>query len=330
MLIDDVTIRVKAGNGGRGAVAFQRNMMSLGPTGATGGHGGSVYLEGVSDLAALNHFRNRKEFNAMNGGEGRGQFRDGANGENLVLMVPVGTVAHNLDSSADQEVIRIGERLLVAAGGKGGKGNFHFRSSRNTSPKQFQLGLPGEHFTLRLELKLIADVGLIGLPNVGKSSLLNELTSAQAKVANYAFTTLEPNLGAYHGGLIIADLPGLIEGASKGKGLGDKFLRHIERTRVLFHLVSAEAEDVVRDYKTIRQELGEYRTELLDKPEYVFLSKSDAVPAAELKSKLAALRRRNSHAAAISIIDPASLEQVRKILNQLAQAKQVKREVVSD
>ena len=149
-------------------------------------------------------------------------------------------------------MLKIGERILIAKGGKGGKGNFHFRSSRNTTPKQFQTGLPGENFTVKLELKLIADVGFIGLPNAGKSSLLNELTKAKSKVANYPFTTLEPNLGAYYE-LIIADIPGLIEGASAGKGLGIKFLRHIERTKILFHLISAESENPTKDYKIIKK-----------------------------------------------------------------------------
>ena len=165
---------------------------------------------------------------------------------------------------------------LIAKGGKGGKGNWFFRSSINTSPKQFEEGKPGEYFELRLELKMIADVGFIGLPNVGKSSLLNELTKANAKVANYPFTTLEPNLGVYYD-LILADIPGLIEGASTGKGLGIKFLRHIERTKVLFHFVSADSADPIKDYKTVRTELEAYNKLLLEKPEYIFLSKSDVV-----------------------------------------------------
>ena len=183
------------------------------------------------------------------------------------------------------EVLKIGERILAAKGGLGGKGNFHFRSSTNTSPKQFQEGLSGEYSTVRLELKLIADVGLIGLPNAGKSSLLNELTKAKSKVANYPFTTLEPNLGAYYE-LIIADVPGLIEGASVGKGLGIKFLRHIERTKILFHLISAESENPAKDYKIIKKELETHNKELAEKTEYVFLSKSDTLPQEEIKRKL--------------------------------------------
>jgi GTP-binding protein len=236
MLIDDVEIKISAGDGGKGAVAFNKNLMNLGPVGGRGGNGGSVYFEGVSDLSALNQFRFKKDLRAEKGEDGRGQFRDGAAGKDLVLKVPVGTVIHNLDRKTDFEIIKIGEKVLGALGGHGGKGNFLFRSARNTSPTEFQYGLPGENFKIRLELKLIADVGFVGLPNVGKTSLLNKLTRASGKVANYPFTTLEPNLGVYYD-LILADIPGLIEGASSGKGLGIKFLRHIERTRVIFHFI---------------------------------------------------------------------------------------------
>ena len=274
MIIDDVIIKVKAGDGGRGAVAFNKNAMSLGPTGGSGGNGGNIYLESVSDLSALNQFRNKKDLVAKNGENGRDQFRDGISVKDLIFKVPVGTVINNLTSGATQEIIKIGERALVAQGGHGGKGNFLFRSPRNTSPKRFQFGLPGEYNTLHLELKLIADVGFVGLPNAGKSSLLNELTGARSKVANYPFTTLEPNLGAYYD-LILADIPGLIEGASHGKGLGIKFLKHIERTKILFHFISAESKNLTLDCKTIRKELGAYNKELLEKEEYLFISKSD-------------------------------------------------------
>ncbi|MCX6737119.1 MAG: 50S ribosome-binding GTPase, partial [Candidatus Parcubacteria bacterium] len=195
MLIDDVTIKIKAGDGGRGAVSFNKNIMSLGPTGADGGNGGSIFLQGVSDLGILNQFRYKKELFAQNGENGKNQFNDGFNGENLILKVPVGTLVHNLSTGKEFEIINIDQREIVAKGGRGGKGNLKFRSSINTSPTQFQEGLPGEGWDLRLELKLIADIGFIGLPNVGKSSLLNRLTNAKSKVANYPFTTLDPNLG---------------------------------------------------------------------------------------------------------------------------------------
>ena len=322
MLIDDVTIRVSAGNGGTGKVAFDKNKMAIGPAGASGGRGGSIYFEGVSNLSALNQFRFKKELSAGSGKDGKGQYCDGPDAEDLVLKVPVGTVVHNLDSAEDKEIVKIGERILAAKGGRGGRGNFHFRSPINTSPTEFEYGKPGESFNVRLELKLIADVGFVGFPNVGKSSLLNELTRAQSKVANYPFTTLEPNLGVYYD-LILADLPGLIEGASRGRGLGIKFLRHVERTRILFHFISAESEDPIKDYKVIKKELGEYNTELADKPEYLFLSKSDAVSAEDVADKLKKLKKLNPKAMAISILDDKSLEAVQKMLNKIIDEKTV-------
>lgn len=210
--------------------------------------------------------------------------------------------------------------MLIVKGGRGGKGNFHFRSATNTSPKQFQEGLPGDLFTARLELKLIADVGLIGLPNAGKSSLLNELTMAKSKVANYPFTTLEPNLGVYYE-LILADIPGLIEGASVGKGLGIKFLRHIERVKIIFHLISAESENPAKDYKIIKNELKIYNKELLKKTEYVFLSKSDTLPAEEIKKKIVALKKISKNIFPVSVYDWNSLEKVKEILNKIKSEK---------
>lgn len=316
MLIDEVRIKVSAGRGGKGAVAFSHIMMSLGPTGGSGGKGGDVYLEAVADLGALRHFRTKKSFAAENGLTGRSAFRDGRMGDNLVLVVPRGTVARDLISSKEYELTKLGERVLVAAGGKGGKGNFQYRSSRNTSPKQSQPGLPGEAAELVLELKLIADVGLIGLPNIGKSSFLNEVTSAKSRVANYAFTTLEPNLGSYNG-LILADIPGLIEGASSGRGLGVKFLRHIERTRILFHFVSAESADPLTDYKIIRAELGAYRKALLEKTEYIIVSKSDAVSDERLREIMHALRPAKREVLAISIYDSEQMTAARKLLDTI-------------
>lgn len=324
MLIDDVKIKVKAGHGGHGAVAFNKNLMSLGPVGGSGGRGGSIYAESVSDLSALNQFQHKKEFEAENGLYGHDQFRDGHNGKDLTLKVPVGTVVHNLTNATEKEITQIGEQVTLAKGGVGGKGNFHFRSPTNTTPKQFQPGLPGEEFEFRLELKLIADVGFIGFPNVGKSSLLNELTNAQSKVANYPFTTLEPNLGVYYE-LILADIPGLIEGSSSGKGLGIKFLRHIERTKTLFHFVSAESENPIEDYKIIRKELGAFNKTLLKKPEYLFLSKSDMTSPIEIKKKLASLKKINPKTIAISIYDDKSLEAVKKILNAVKTKKIAKK-----
>ncbi len=342
MIIDDVTITVAAGNGGDGVVRFNKTKMSLGPTGANGGNGGDVYLQGVSDLTALKQFRFKKEIKADDGGVGQNQLHDGANAEDTMLLVPVGTVAtySNVNStspppphraSAGQgkpvawegkivEITHIGQTELIAKAGRGGKGNFLFRSATNTTPMQSEKGKPGESFTLHLQLKMIADVGFIGLPNVGKSSLLNELTRASAKVANYPFTTLEPNLGVYYE-LILADIPGLIEGASEGKGLGIKFLKHVERTRVLFHLVSAESENPLQDYKTVRTELEAHNPLLLKKPEYVFLSKTDTVSKETIDAIQASFKKIGKDTQAISIIDPESLNQVKKILNQVIAEK---------
>lgn len=320
MLIDDITIQVASGSGGRGAVAFNNVKMHRGPAGGSGGKGGDVYLEGVADLSILERLRFKKQFQAEDGGNGQPQFRDGRAGKDLVIFVPVGTVIHNLTVKEDAEIVKIGQKLLVARGGLGGRGNFLFRSGHNVSPTQFQGGRPGESFDLRLELKLIADVGFVGLPNVGKSSLLNELTNAKSKVANYQFTTLEPNLGVYYE-LVFADIPGLIEGASSGRGLGIKFLRHVERTRILFHLLSADSSHPVRDYKTVRRELGKYNKALLKKPEYMFISKSDTLDKKKQKNLLAKLKKLNSKAQVISIYDYDSMEKVKKILNKLIKEK---------
>lgn len=322
MLIDDVKIRVKAGDGGRGIATFSKVKMTFGPTGGDGGRGGSVYFEGVSNLNALHQFRYKKELLAENGKNGKGGFNDGTDGKDLFLKVPVGTIIHNLSLKEDIEIISIGGRLLIAKGGKGGRGNFKFRSSTNTTPQEFEEGSLGQEYELRLELKMIADVGFVGLPNVGKSSLLNELTQAKSKVANYPFTTLNPNLGAYYG-LILADIPGLIEGASSGKGLGIKFLRHIERTRTIFHFISSESKDPLADYKIIRKELEAYNKELLLKPEYVFLAKSDLLSEKDIKKKIALLKKTGKEVLAISIIDEKSLKFVEELLREIIRQKQV-------
>ena len=320
MLIDDITIEVSSGKGGRGAVAFNNAKMERGPAGGNGGRGGNVFIEGVSDLSALNRLRFKKKFQADDGQDGRAQFSDGTTGKDFTLQVPIGTVIHNLKTGTKHEVIKVGEKTLWAKGGNGGKGNFLFRSGRNVSPTQFQFGLPGESAKLRLELKMIADVGFVGLPNVGKSSLLNELTASKSKVANYHFTTLEPSLGVYYT-LILADIPGLIEGASTGKGLGIKFLKHVERTKTLFHFISADAEKPETDYKTIRKELGAYNKELLKKPEYLFISKSDSLPAKDIKKLVTKLKKLNPKVLPISIYDFDSMEKVKKILNKIAKDK---------
>jgi len=274
----------------------------------------------VSDIGALSQFRGKKELVAEDGQDGKPQLHDGEDGKDIILKVPIGTLVHNLSTGEDSEIISIGQQILIAKGGRGGKGNFKFRSSTNTSPTQFQEGLPGEEYELRLELKLIADVGFVGLPNVGKSSLLNELTNAKSKVANYPFTTLNPNLGAYYE-LILADVPGIIEGASDNKGLGIKFLRHIDRTKTLFHFISAESSDPVKDYQIIRNELGAYSKKLLDKVEYIFLSKSDLLDKNKIKEKLNQLKKIGKEAIPISILDDESIKHVEKILRDVIKQK---------
>lgn len=320
MLIDDVTVQISGGKGGDGIVGFSKTRLTLGPTGGNGGPGGDVYLEGINDISALQQFKFTKEFKAEDGGVGTTRLNDGPRGKDLILKIPVGTVVTNLDTGEVHEVTQAGEQIMVAHGGYRGRGNFHFRASTNTSPKEFEEGKDGESFRFRLELKMIADVGLVGLPNAGKSSLLNALTGAHSKVGNYSFTTLEPHLGAYYG-LILADVPGLIEGASEGKGLGDKFLRHIERTRQIFHLVSAESDDVVRDYNIIRAELEAFNSELTKKTEQLFLSKMDMVTEDEAAEKLKKLKKCNSNALAISVIDDARMKVVKKLLAQIIDTK---------
>jgi GTPase len=321
MLIDEVKVRITAGHGGDGSASFNKNLMTLGPVGGNGGNGGSVYLEGVSDLSALNQFRFQKEIKADDGQEGRSQFRDGHNAQDKVLKIPVGTVVYDLKKRKKFEIDKVGQRVLLLRGGQGGKGNFHFRSSTNTTPKEFQPGRPGGSRDFRFELKMIADAGFVGLPNVGKSTLLNHLSNAKSKVANYEFTTLEPNLGVYNG-LILADIPGLIAGASSGKGLGIKFLRHVERTKTLFHFIAADSVDPVGDYKIIRGELGKYNKNLLNKPEHILISKSDLISEQDIDLIVLKLAEFNKKVVSISVNQADSLLEVQKILDVLIQEKQ--------
>jgi len=298
-------------------VAFDKVMMSLGPTGGRGGNGGSVYFEGVSDVFALNKYRHMKEHYAPDGKNGRGNRSDGPNGPDLILTVPVGTVLHDVNSDRSREITEVGQKILAAKGGIGGRGNFFFRSGSVTSPTKFELGKPGETLELSIELRLIADVGLIGLPSAGKSSLLNELTAANAKVAAYHFTTLEPNLGVMDG-IILADIPGLIEGASAGRGLGIKFLRHIQRTKVLLHCLSLESDDLTRDYNVIRQELASYDPKLIEKKELVILTKNDLVPEKELKKRIKQLKIK-SEIVTVSIHNLEDLEKLKQKIFTLLQ-----------
>ncbi|HRT40349.1 MAG TPA: GTPase ObgE [Candidatus Woesebacteria bacterium] len=276
MLVDEVQITIKAGDGGDGLVHFYSDRFRPhgGPDGGNGGRGGDVYFEAVNDILRLKRFRAGKFYEAPKGGNGGPNKRAGADGQDLVLTIPVGTVA-TYDNGTQVEFLQAGERKLMARGGRGGRGNFCFRSATNQTPKQAEAGQKTEKKKLFLQLKLIAQVGLIGLPNAGKSTLLNELTRARAKVADYPFTTLEPNLGVLQSGVIIADIPGLIEGAAAGKGLGVKFLKHIERTNLLVHCLSAESTDWQKDYNIVRRELANYSSALAVKPEIIVITKSD-------------------------------------------------------
>ena len=316
MLIDEVKIKLRGGRGGDGCVAFNKNKGEKGPTGGNGGNGGNIYLEGTSNLTALNKFRFKKEFSAEDGVAGKNKILEGRRGKDLILKVPTGTVAHNLDTKRDVEIIRNKEKILITKGGKRGRGNYFFRSSTNTTPKEFEEGKRGEEFDFLLELRLIADVGFIGLPSVGKSSLLNVLTKADVKVAAYPFTTLEPNLGDFYG-LIIADIPGLIEGASSGKGLGIRFLRHIKRTRVLIHFISSESENLLEDYQTIKNELQKYELKLARKREYIFLTKTDLISEKEIKKKIKELKKINPNVLGASVYDKESVERVKELLGKI-------------
>lgn len=320
MLIDDITIKISAGKGGDGVVGFDKNKFALGPTGARGGNGGNVYFIATDDIGALRAYRHQKKFVAENGKIAGYNLRDGRKGRDLELRAPIGTVIENLTTGKKVELKKMDEKILILKGGLGGRGNWFFRSPGNTTPQEFETGKPGEFGNFHLELKLIADIGLIGFPNVGKSTFLNIVTAAKSKVANYPFTTLEPYLGSYYG-LIIADIPGIIKGASEGKGLGAKFLRHIERTKNLFHFVSAESTDPVADYRAIRQELKKHNPELIQKSEYVFLSKADTINPRETKKKLALLKKENPNTLPLSSIDDKNIEQVKKILNEIKDNK---------
>lgn len=323
MLIDEAQIKVSAGKGGDGKVNFHREkfVSKGGPDGGDGGRGGDVYLVGVEDVMALGKYRFEKDFKAFDGKPGGKNRMSGISGKDLEIRMPVGTVVTDQGEGETWEVRTVGERILIVKGGKGGRGNWHFKSATHQTPMEFEEGKPGQERTLFLELRLIANVGLIGLPSVGKSSLLNVLTKANVKVAPYHFTTLEPNLGAMDG-LILADLPGLIEGAHKGKGLGIKFLKHIKRTKIIVHCLGADSEDILRDYKTIRKELGEYDKDLLERPEIILITKTDLVTKEKLREVKGKLKSVKGETLTASIYDNESLEKLReKFHNMLKEVK---------
>jgi GTPase len=310
MFVDELTIHAKAGKGGDGVERWlhMKDKEFGGPSGGDGGRGGSVYAVGARNLNLLAKYRNKKQFDAENGRAGGNRSLHGANGKDLDILLPIGSVLTNKKTGEKIFLQKEGEKILLLKGGNGGYGNEHFKSSVNQNPKETTPGKLGGKADFFIEVEIIADIGLIGLPNAGKSSLLNALTSAHAKIGDYPFTTLEPNLGEYFG-YIISDIPGLIEGASSGKGLGHKFLRHIKRTKILAHLVSLENEDVVETYKTVRKELGEFDKELLEKKEIIVLTKTDLIEDKKIIEKIIKkIQKLNKNVITLTLYDNESIK----------------------
>ncbi len=311
-LIDELDIKVKAGDGGDGAVSFGKRPGS-GPDGGDGGDGGDVYGVGIGDIMALKRYAPNKWYKAEDSRPGGRNKKTGKSGEDLILELPVASLLIDKETGEALEIEKVGQKELICQGGRGGRGNFELRSSVNTSPKEAEKGQPGESRRIHVVLRLIADYGLIGLPSVGKSSLLNELTKAHVKTAAYHFTTLEPNLGALNG-KIIADIPGLIEGASQGRGLGVKFLKHIEKVPILLHCVSAESGTPTEDYHTIRQELEKFNPKLLEKKEIILLTKTDLVDEKKINEKRKLLADLSEKVIPVSIHDYDSIQNLKSLL----------------
>ncbi len=295
--LDEAKVYIRSGDGGNGCVSFRREKFIEygGPNGGDGGKGGDVVVEAVDGLNTLIDYRYQQHFFAKNGGAGMGKDRHGANGADVVLKVPVGTQIYEEDGQTlVADLTERGQRTVLAPGGNGGFGNAHFKSSTNRAPRRANPGQTGEEHTIRLRLKLIADAGIVGLPNAGKSTFLAAVSAAKPKIADYPFTTLQPQLGVVEidgREFVLADIPGLIEGAHEGVGLGDRFLGHVERCRVLLHLIDGTDGDAGSAYKTISAELSAYGHGLADKPEIVALNKADALGAGEIKQQAARLKR---------------------------------------
>ncbi len=290
---DYIKIHVKSGHGGKGSAHLRREkyIPKGGPDGGDGGRGGHIIIRGNKDFWTLYHLKFKQHFKAEKGGDGSGQRSTGKDGADVYIDVPLGTVIKDTETGETiGEITQDGQEIIVAKGGKGGKGNWHFKTATNQTPRYAQPGLPGEERDLTLELKLLADVGLVGFPNAGKSTLLSKLTAAKPKIADYPFTTLKPNLGivSYRDGrsFVMADIPGIIEGAAEGKGLGHYFLRHIERNSNLLFMVPADADDIQKEYEVLLNELKKYNPELLDKKRILAISKSDMLDE-ELKEEIA-------------------------------------------
>lgn len=326
--IDEIRIKAHAGRGGNGVVRWRQEKFvpKGGPAGGDGGRGGDFFVMGVRDIHALSRYKAKKEFSAGRGEDGGNKSLHGKSGEDFVLELPVGSVVTNLDTEERYELKKEGEKILLLKGGYGGYGNEHFKSSTNTTPREWRPGQEGEEGNFLIELELFADLGLVGLPNAGKSSLLNSITNADAKVGDYAFTTLDPNLGDFYG-YTIADIPGLIEGANMGKGLGVKFLRHIKRTRMIAHLVSFEnlakrTTGMMKVYKEIRKELEKYDKKyklgdegLSKKEEIIILTKWDVIEDQKIvKKKIAEFKKLKKQVFTISLYDDESVKSFKKEL----------------
>lgn len=322
-LIDEIKIHIKAGNGGNGVTRWrhEKGIERAGPAGGNGGKGGDVYIRAIRDIAVLAKYQNTKEFSAENGESGMKKSMHGAKGEDLILDVPLGSVVTNLETREKFNLIEDGKEVKILSGGKGGLGNEYFKSAVNQAPEKQTDGKRGEAAEFYIEVELMADAGLIGLPNAGKSSLINELTNSKSKIGAYQFTTLEPSLGDMYG-YIIADIPGLIEGASEGRGLGYKFLRHIKRTKILFHCVSLENEDMVKAYKTIRKELKEYSSELAEKKEVIIITKTDLVDEKTLAKAVVKMSKLNPDILTATVLDDTSMKKLKdNLIKILRKAK---------
>ena len=319
--LDQAKIYIKAGNGGSGSASFRREKFIEygGPDGGDGGNGGSIIIESDRNLNTLIDFRYSQHFNAQHGKPGSKRNKTGAGGKDLILKVPIGTQIYEEDNNTlIYDFIKNKEKYLVASGGKGGLGNVRFKSSTNRAPKKKTNGKIGEEFCIWLQLKVIADIGIIGQPNAGKSSLLSALTRAKPKIANYPFTTINPNLGVtYYDGkeITLADIPGLVEGAHKGVGLGDKFLRHIERCKMLLHLIDVSEKDLINTYKKIKLELSTYDKDLGKKKEIIFFNKSDLLEKDDIDKKIKEFKNKvKAKCEVISLFSNKDIQKVKKIL----------------
>ena len=319
--LDQAKIYIKAGNGGSGSASFRREKFIEygGPDGGDGGNGGSIIIESERNLNTLIDFRYAQHFKAQHGKPGSKRNKTGGNGKDLILKVPIGTQIYEEDNNTlIYDFTKNGERYLVASGGKGGLGNVRFKSSTNRAPRKKTNGKAGEEFWIWLQLKVIADVGIIGKPNAGKSSLLAALTRAKPKIANYPFTTINPNLGVTYYNqkeITLADIPGLVEGAHKGIGLGDKFLRHIERCKILLHLIDLSEEDLINSYKKIKLELLSYDKILDRKKEIIFFNKSDLLEKNDIDKKLREFKNKiKTKFEVISVFSNEDIKKVKKLL----------------